>query len=110
MNGVIDTVQWEGFREAVDDVRYVSTLKSAIDTVLQGNDNELKRIAIDAKAWLSTVNIYADLDKVRARMIEYILRLNGQSDDIWLAIGNSRTVLDLPRLQTIPVQTTLPPL
>jgi hypothetical protein len=25
-NGVIDTVQWEGFREAVDDVRYLSTL------------------------------------------------------------------------------------
>lgn len=25
-NGVIDTIQWEGFREAVDDVRYLTTL------------------------------------------------------------------------------------
>jgi hypothetical protein len=27
-NGLINTVQWEGFREAVDDVRYLSTLVS----------------------------------------------------------------------------------
>ena len=26
--GVIDTIQWEGFREAVDDVRYLATLIS----------------------------------------------------------------------------------
>ncbi len=25
-NGIIDTIQWEGFREAVDDVRYLTTL------------------------------------------------------------------------------------
>ncbi len=25
-NGVIDTVQWEGFREGVDDICYLSTL------------------------------------------------------------------------------------
>jgi hypothetical protein len=25
-NGVVDTVQWEGFRESVDDIRYLSTL------------------------------------------------------------------------------------
>lgn len=28
-NGVIDTIQWEGFREAVDDVRYLTTLIAA---------------------------------------------------------------------------------
>lgn len=27
-SGVVDTIAWEGFREAVDDVRYVSTLQS----------------------------------------------------------------------------------
>ncbi|NLI81649.1 MAG: hypothetical protein GX443_08175 [Deltaproteobacteria bacterium] len=27
-NGVIDTVQWEGYREAIDDVRYLTTLVS----------------------------------------------------------------------------------
>ena len=30
LNGVIDTIQWEGFREAVDDVRYLTTLCARI--------------------------------------------------------------------------------
>lgn len=29
-NGVIDTIAWEGFREAVDDVRYISTLENMV--------------------------------------------------------------------------------
>ncbi len=31
INGVVDTIQWEGFREGVDDVRYVTTLEQAIE-------------------------------------------------------------------------------
>ena len=33
-NGVIDTIQWEGWREGVDDTRYVATLikKDGSDT------------------------------------------------------------------------------
>jgi hypothetical protein len=31
-DGVIDTVQWEGFREAVEDVRYLTTLAKARNT------------------------------------------------------------------------------
>lgn len=34
-NGVIDTVQWEGFREGVDDVKYLSTLIS-----IRGSERE----------------------------------------------------------------------
>jgi len=37
-NGVIDTIQWEGWREGVDDTRYVATLikKEGNDTAAQG--------------------------------------------------------------------------
>src|SRR5450756_2215923 len=31
MNGVIDTIEWEGFREGVNDVRYLSTLLKYIN-------------------------------------------------------------------------------
>jgi len=34
-NGVVDTVQWEGFREGVDDVRYLSTLLEAMQAAKQ---------------------------------------------------------------------------
>ena len=31
VDGVIDTIAWEGYREGVDDVRYVTTLQKAIE-------------------------------------------------------------------------------
>ena len=30
MDGCIDTVQWEGYREGIDDLRYLGTLQAAI--------------------------------------------------------------------------------
>ena len=48
-NGVIDTIQWEGFREGVDDTRYVASLikkegsmtsaKAIISAGLSNNEN-----------------------------------------------------------------------
>ena len=39
VNGVIDTIQWEGWREGVDDVRYLTTLIETIETAkAQGRD------------------------------------------------------------------------
>lgn len=46
VNGVIDTIAWEGFREAVDDVRYITTLEKMIDRAQANNataaDSSLK--------------------------------------------------------------------
>jgi len=43
-NGVIDTIQWEGFRQGVDDVRYLTALLNKQDkaTVKQWLDGQLK--------------------------------------------------------------------
>jgi hypothetical protein len=51
--GVIDTIQWEGFREAVDDTRYLATLQAIMQasadttlvTVLEGVLEDLKGTA-----------------------------------------------------------------
>ena len=72
-DGVIDTTQWEGFREAVDDVRYLSTLLQAISEAPASDDKT------EAQNWLSSFNTDGDLDVVRAQIVEYILTLKGLS-------------------------------
>ncbi|MFL2869416.1 MAG: hypothetical protein ACJZ8O_01595 [Pirellulaceae bacterium] len=47
INGVVGTIQWEGFREGVDDVRYITTLEQAIE---KAGDTE---IAHTARRWLA---------------------------------------------------------
>ena len=72
VNGVVGTVQWEGFREAVDDVRYVTTLEKAI----AGASEPKRALAAQARAWLETVDVEtADLYQTRAQMAEWILKL-----------------------------------
>lgn len=60
-NGVVDTIQWEGFREAVDDMRYVATLQS---TIAASDD---PAAAADAQAVLDAVEDNATLDPATAR-------------------------------------------
>ena len=81
VNGFVGTVQWEGFREAVDDVRYITTLEKAIT---QAGDTEPAR---QARAWLDEVAADAplgqwnkvdppdNLDEIRARAVGWIEKL-----------------------------------
>jgi len=72
VNGVIPTIEWEGFREAVDDVRYVTTLEKAIGKALPA----LRRYAAAAQRWLDGLDpATADLDATRAEMARRIARL-----------------------------------
>ena len=74
VDGVIDTIQWEGFREAVDDVRYMTTLEDAIRTAAP----ERKDIAAAAQAWIDQLApAKADLAATRAEMAQWIIRLKG---------------------------------
>ena len=73
-NGVIDTIQWEGFREGVDDVRYLATLQNTIKSAKsQGKDTSA------AESWLANLKksdlTTQDLDAVRLQMINYIISL-----------------------------------
>jgi hypothetical protein len=70
-NGVVGTVQWEGFREAVDDVRYVTTLEEAIARAPEGK----AEVAKQAQEWLDRLDPLGDLDDARGRMVEWITEL-----------------------------------
>ena len=73
MDGVIDTVQWEGFREAVDDVRYISTLLAAIKKAKK--KGKKKKLAVAAEKWLSELDVNDDLDAVRRQIARKIMEL-----------------------------------
>ena len=72
MNGVVDTIEWEGWREGVDDVRYLTTLLKTIEEAKAvGKDTSL------AERWLAELKASdlatKDLGAVRSDMIGYIL-------------------------------------
>lgn len=73
-DGVIDTVQWEGFREGVDDVRYLSTLLKAIESARR----MYSPVAAEAERWLEQLDPAGDLDDLRSEMVNWILRLQNQ--------------------------------
>ena len=78
-NGVIDTLAWEGYREALDDVRYATTLRLAIEKGKKSGDAEMRKASLSAGEWLDGVDIQkADLDTVRLKMIDHILDLSGK--------------------------------
>lgn len=66
-SGVVDTIEWEGFREAVDDVRYLTTL---IDLT----DGQKASVL----SWLCPmVTAQANMSDLRAKLIDRILQ-NGR--------------------------------
>lgn len=74
-NGVVDTIAWEGYREAIDDIRYGSTLKLEIENAKSGTDVLKHRIADEAERFLENLDTSADLDTIRSAVIGYILKL-----------------------------------
>jgi len=77
IDGVIDTIQWEGWREGVDDIRYLSTLLNAIEIAkTEGIDTST------AEYWLTglqnSILTSQDLNVIRSEMIDHILSLQNQ--------------------------------
>ncbi len=69
----IDTRQWEGWREGVDDVRYLSTLLAAVDDAASQPD--LANEVSETRRWLDSITGDEDLDALRAGMVRGILGL-----------------------------------
>jgi len=75
-NGVIDTIAWEGLREGIDDVRYLSTLENLIKA---HQDNSVVAQEVrQANAYLSELKDMKVLQphEVRSKVIELIMRIN----------------------------------
>lgn len=78
--GLVDTLQWEGFREAVDDIRYATLLQQEIRKGLASDDVEYKTEARKALRFLALLEPDCmELDSVREEMIVYILKLRGMA-------------------------------
>ena len=71
--GVIDTLSFEGLREAVDDTRYVATLLSFVQDAKQ--DPARRSKAVEAERWIRSVDPQGDLDKLRRELVRRILEL-----------------------------------
>jgi len=73
VNGVIPTIQWEGYREGYDDLRYLATLENLVDKAkrLDGLVGETARAA---HLWMLRIDPDATpLDAIRAGIIGRIL-------------------------------------
>jgi len=51
-DGVIDTIAWEAYREAVDDVRYLKTLEQAVASAQADSSEVVRQTAAQAQAYL----------------------------------------------------------
>jgi hypothetical protein len=80
-NGIIDTIQWEGFREAVDDVRYLATL------VLLKNAQKEQILSWLRPMLTDQVNMY----ELRGQLINEILpKANLNTPKGFRLLGNSQ--------------------
>jgi hypothetical protein len=76
VNGVVDTIAWEGYREGVDDVRYVTKLGQMISDADKSSNKRAKEAAGRARAYLKTIDAEDDdLNAVRSKIIGYIMEL-----------------------------------
>lgn len=74
IDGVIDTWEWEGYREAITDVKYLTTLRQTIaQAKLEGKDTSSAEAYLQGLA-ASNLNT-VDLDEVREDVTNLILDL-----------------------------------
>ncbi len=75
-DGVIDTIQWEGFREGVDDIRYATLLTSLAREAGASKDIKTHYAGLQALQYLASFNRSEDdLNACRLEMIRHIQRL-----------------------------------
>lgn len=73
---VLDTLGWEGYREGVDDARYLTTLLDALETAKAAGRN--LDLVEKTRHWLAGVGMDADLEAWRLEMagrVEALLQL-----------------------------------
>ena len=82
LNGVVDTLQWEGYREGVDDVRYMTTLLKTIHSASKNGNKEARKAAMKAQDYLAIlkegdVNVSnTNMKDVRSRIVDHIMSLH----------------------------------
>lgn len=73
VGGVVDTLCFEGLREAVDDTRYVATLFRVVE---EARKNLATRAKADAaEKWIRSVDTQGDVHQLRREIVDRILQL-----------------------------------
>lgn len=76
IDGPIDTIEWEGFREGIDDIRYATFLKQLAGKAIATGKTENIYQGRMALQWLAMLDSKkCDLNAMRMEMINYILKL-----------------------------------
>lgn len=74
--GVLDTIQWEGYREAIDDIRYATALRRLGQQAAKSPDLKTRYAGNKALQFMATLSrTEGDLNTVRYEMIQRILAL-----------------------------------
>ena len=84
LDGVVDTIEWEGVREGIDDVRYITTLETMIGKVKNSGKHSVavasaERFVSELRS--SSVIETDDLDDLRRKIVTYITKFASLSDD-----------------------------
>ena len=83
---LIDTIEWEGLREGLDDVRYGTLLKQLGERAAKSEDIETKYAGRAALTWIAQVDCeHSSLEYLRCEMVRRILALQER-----LAFGKKR--------------------
>ena len=81
VNGIIPTIEWEGYREGYDDLRYVATLENLIEAHKR-RDDAVGEAARTAHHRLLALDFEENtLDQLRAAIVEEILLLQKTIED-----------------------------
>ena len=74
--GVLGTLQWEGFREGLDDIRYATMMVKLARRAAESKDVDVRYEGNKALMFLASFRRDADdLDECRYEMINWIFRL-----------------------------------
>ena len=74
--GVIDTIQWEGYREGIDDIRYATLLKTLAQQAAKSPSLEARYAGNKALQFMALLDpASGDLNTLRYEMITRILAL-----------------------------------
>ncbi len=75
-DGIVDTLHWEGFREAIDDIRYATKLQQVANQAIAAGGAERRYAGKKALQYLATLNENTtDLNAARLEMIHHILKI-----------------------------------
>ena len=86
--GIVGTIEWEGYRAAITDVRYFATLLNLRDQ-LENNGTDVTAL----NNWIDNIDPFSDLDEVRNQIVDKILELMGGDliPPVITLFGNSTT-------------------